>query len=141
MYKPKPIVALTCLLDLLFVLIFASLLLVEGSADLGLWVQYVQSGNSWQELARFRLQKESSGELKMLTVTAGVTTLKPNGIFDIHFDKNRWTFNSDLGAQGIVAFDLESVSETEYQGWASLNGKQIERNVWQRIELDKSESK
>ena len=102
----------------------------------GVWTQYYESGRSgkWTQHGAFRvfmkddkLQMASEDQTK-----APEGAIKSRGLFNVGFNGETWTFDSDWGNGRIGSFKLRRVNDDVYEGYSYLNDQRRDHNIWVR---------
>lgn len=106
-----------------------------GIVSFGLWIQYAEVGGRWEELGRFRLERMGDGAFRMVAISQSYLAAQTYSIRDVRFDENSgvWSFNSDLGANMLVNFELRRTAEGMFEGWSSMHGVRRNHNLWKKI--------
>ena len=69
------------------------------------------------------------------TQTEGDDRVNTLGIFDVSYDGQRWTFNSNWGqTEGVGNFELDRVSPTVFEGEIRVAGRIPNRTRWVKVE-------
>lgn len=105
----------------------------------GVWAQHSQhhSGTgSWQLISEFRVSL-NDGRLEMKEHDISklpANAFRTQGLTDMTFDGTYWTFKSDWGKErGVAFFKLRRVDSDTFEGYATLDGKKQQREIWRRV--------
>ena len=98
----------------------------------GAWQQYVLTEDgSWRLLGTYLVQQRN-GVFVMAPVSQtrdeGITNSR--GLFDLQYTTTEWHFRSDWGNGNIAQFRLNKIDPGVYQGWAYLDDRRQNRNLW-----------
>jgi hypothetical protein len=56
------------------------------------------------------------------------------GIFDVRSDGAEWTFNSNWGRGVVGNFRLQKISDTTFEGIATVDGRVVGQSRWVRVQ-------
>jgi hypothetical protein len=108
-----------------------------GDVIIGVWKQYVQAPEStqWQYVGTFDVAKSNGN----YTMSAREQRESPEvvnsiGIFDVQSDGQTWRFNSNWGGGAVGNFTLQRISDTVFEGAASIENQPRNPNKWVRIQ-------
>ncbi|MDD5059281.1 MAG: hypothetical protein PHQ60_15600 [Sideroxydans sp.] len=103
----------------------------EQAKVVGHWKQYAWDGQRWKNLGIFVVYSQAGNYLMApASQKRDTNVINTKGLFDVKFSETAWQFKSDWGNGDIAEFELERIGSGAYHGWAYLEGKKVNENLW-----------
>jgi hypothetical protein len=117
--------------------LWLALIMLPGAAHAqaervtGDWQQFVLVNDVWRLLGTYRVEK-AGDQYRMAPVNQakGPDVINSQGLSDVGFSGEDWTFRSDWGKEGVAQFRLRRTAQGVYLGWSYLREERRNFNIW-----------
>jgi hypothetical protein len=103
---------------------------------MGAWKQYVLTPDEGDVYLGTFVVSQLRGEyvISPRTQSEGDRMMNTLGVFDVSYNGERWTFNSNWGGGEVGNFELQRVSPTVFEGEIRIAGRLSNRTRFVKIE-------
>jgi hypothetical protein len=103
---------------------------------MGAWKQYVLTPDEGDVYLGTFVVSQLRGEyvINPRTQSEGERMMNTLGVFDVSYNGERWTFNSNWGGGEVGNFELQRVSPTVFEGEIRVAGRLSNRTRFVKIE-------
>lgn len=102
---------------------------------IGVWSQEFHDNGKWLPGGEYEVTRTADG-YTMTTVDDSMApkdAIRSQGLSDVKFGGESWSFSSDWGEHGVSQFKLSRQSAGVFIGYSYLNEEMINKNRWTRI--------